>query len=89
MSDGVQIREKWSYVEELMEEADNRDLLHINDVINCGLKRILFKTLDSDIVAILLAFMGKLFECHAEIKLWVKFSSGLNERLANLNSTCN
>ena len=58
MSDGVQIREKWSDVEELMEEADNRDMLHINDVINCRQKRIVLKTVDSDIVATLLAFMG-------------------------------
>ena len=36
ISDGVQIREQWSDIKEVMEEADNRVLLHIKDSIECG-----------------------------------------------------
>ena len=43
MNDAVLIREKWSDIEDIMEEADNRVLLHIKDDINCGHKRILLK----------------------------------------------
>ena len=31
--------------------------------------------------------MGKLFEFNADIKVWVKFNSGMNEKLINMNTT--
>ena len=55
--EGVQIREVWSTIDDLMEEADNRILLHIRDAIECGHNRILLKTVDSDIIIIILGFM--------------------------------
>ena len=70
-----------------MEEADNRFLLHIKDAINCGLKRILLKTVDSAIVVTLLGFTRKLFDFNADIKVWVKFNSGMNGKLINMNTT--
>ena len=57
MNEGVQIREVWSTIDDLMEEADNRVLLQIRDAIECGHNRILLKTVDSDIIIILLGFM--------------------------------
>ena len=47
VNEGVQIREVWSTIDDLMEEADNRVLLHIRDAIECGHNRILLKTVDS------------------------------------------
>ena len=41
VNEGVQIREVWSTIDYLMEEADNRILLHIRDAIECGHNRIL------------------------------------------------
>ena len=67
--------------------SEKRVLLYIEDATNSGLKRILLQTVDSDIVVILLGFMRKLFECNADIKVWVKLNSGMNERLINMNTT--
>ena len=71
----------------MMEKADNRVLLHIKDTINYGHQLIHLKTVDSDIVLILLGFKSKLFKFNAYIKVWVKFNSGMNEKLINMNTT--
>ena len=41
VNEGVQIREVWSTIDDLMEDDDNRVLLHIRDAIECGHNRIL------------------------------------------------
>ena len=87
VNEGVQIREIWSTIDDLMEETDNRVLLYIRDAIECGHNRILLKTEDSDIIIILLGFMEKLLECNSDIKMWVKFNSGVNEKLIDMNTT--
>ena len=87
VNEGVQIREVWSTIDDLMEEADNRVLLYIRDAIGCGHNRILLKIVDSDIIIILLGFIEKLLECNSEIKMWVKFNSGVNEKLIDMNTT--
>ena len=87
VNEDVQIREVWSTIDDLMEEADNRVLLYIRDAIECGHNGILLKTVDSDIIIILLGFMEKLLECNSDIKMWVKFNSGVNEKLIDMNTT--
>ena len=87
VNEGVQIREVWSTIDDSMEEADSRILLYIRDAIECGRNRILLKTVDSDIIIILLGFMEKLLECNSDIKVWVKFNSGVNEKLIDMNTT--
>ena len=40
---------------EVLEEADNRIVCHINDMLECGLSSISVRTADSDVVVILLS----------------------------------
>ena len=65
MNEDVQIREVWSTIDDLMEDDDNRVFLHIRGAIECGHNRIRLKSVDSDIIIILLGFMEKLLECNS------------------------
>ena len=40
-----------------LEEADNMKMFHIIDMLKCGLSRLAVRTVDSDAIVILLAFM--------------------------------
>jgi len=54
------------------EEADIRLLLHCLHAAGCGMKRIIIRTVDTDVVVLAVAFFGRL----SVEKLWIHFGMG-------------
>ena len=51
----------------VQEEADINILLHASDATSCGFERIITKSIDSDILVLLIAFCPQL-----SIEVWMK-----------------
>ena len=51
----------------VLEEADNRIVCHVNDLIQNGFSNILVKTGDSDVIVILLGFMKQFMDTVQEL----------------------
>ena len=73
----------------ILEEADNRIICHIYDILKSGLSRITVKTCDSDVVVILLGFMEIFIKSMPEIELFVEFNTGIHKKLMSINSSYN
>ena len=73
-----------------LEEVDNRVVVHIKNMIEHHQRTsITVRTVDSDVVVILAAFMTQFLEYSAQIKLWVDFGTGIHRRLIFINMTFN
>ncbi len=59
------------------EEADTRITLHLYDAVNQGATNILVRTVDTDVIVIL---VGLFFDIHSPINIWVAFGTGKNFR---------
>ena len=58
------------------EEADTRILLHVRDAVKQGYTKVLFRTVDTDVVILAVTAAG-----HLDIdELWVAFATGKNFR---------
>lgn len=68
------------------EEADTRVCLHIADALQNGVQRIVVRTVDTDIVVILLGVFGQLLDNYPYIDMWVAFGMGQNFREIHINS---
>ena len=65
------------------EEADNRIVAHINDLLTEGCPEefdLIVRTCDSDVVIILISFYWKFASNHQNLKLWVEFGTGKNKK---------
>ena len=71
----------------VLEEADNRIVCHINNLLQHGFKRISVKTADSDVVVILLRFMKEFLNVVNDLMLVVDFNSSGNRRILSMNSS--
>ena len=70
----------------VLEEADNRIICHILDILESGLSRISVKTSDSDVVIILLGFIDQFLNIVPELELFVDFNTGTNRKYININA---
>ena len=85
-SDGIRDIMVWQ--DELHEEADNRMILHVKDMMaqnHC--KCIQLRTVDTDVVVIALAFMPYLINYNNEVEIWIDFGKGDHRRLISLNQS--
>jgi hypothetical protein len=83
-------RELSTWQPETHEEADNRLVLHMKDMIlNQGILKILVRSVDTDVMVILLAFMSQLLEFNEEIQVWLDFGRGANRKTYNVNRIFN
>ena len=71
---------------EVLEEADNRIICHIHDMISSGISNICVRTGDSDVVVILLGFMSNLLIKDPQVRLHVDFGSGENRKMIDINA---
>ena len=71
---------------EVLEEADNRIVCHIKDMLECGISRISIRTVDSDVVVILLRFMSRFLDIKPEYELYVDFNTGGNRKNIHINA---
>ncbi|XP_041473687.1 uncharacterized protein LOC121422601 [Lytechinus variegatus] len=59
------------------EEADTRILVHVKDAMNCGFKRAMIRTVDTDVVVLALAHFQDLPDIE---QLWMAFGTGKDFR---------
>ena len=71
----------------VLEEADNRIVCHVADLIENGISRISVTTGDSDVIVILLGFMQQFLKSMNELELIVKFKTSKNKRIISINSS--
>ena len=60
-------------------EADTRMLLHVQDALQQGHKKILLRTVDTDVLVLAVAFLQQVTEGE-HLDLWVAFGTGSNFR---------
>ena len=82
-SDGVQDIMRW--IDGVHEEADNRMIVHIVDMIRKSIINIKIRTVDTDVIVIILAFMPQLIGLDENVKIWVDFGTGDHRRLIFIN----
>ena len=70
-----------------LEEADNRIVLHIRDAIILRDKHeVLVRTVDSDVIIILLGFFPQLLQYNEDVMLSVDYGTGNLRRFININN---
>ena len=70
-----------------LEEADNRIVLHIRDAIILRDKHeVLVRTVDSDVIIILLGFFPQLLQYNEDVMLSVDYGTGNFRRFININN---
>ena len=69
-----------------LEEADNRLLLHVKEAVMKGRANVIVRTVDSDIIVILLGFMDKFLEINPGTSIVVDYGV-TNRRLININDS--
>ena len=70
------------------EEADTRMCLHLKHAIQNGAVRLEVRTVDTDVVAILVGIFHELVEENHEFQLWVAFGTGKHFHYIYINSIC-
>ena len=82
-SDGIQEIYQWQ--EDVHEEADNRMIIHINHMLKNGISSITVRTLDTDVIVILLSFMVQFINIDEHVSIMVDFGSGDSRRTISIN----
>ena len=59
----------------VLEQADNRIVCHIGDIISKGYSEIMVHTVDSDVIVILLGFMSEFMVANASVEITVDFKT--------------
>ena len=70
------------------EEADTRILVHVKDALDKGCRSVLVRTVDTDVVVILISQFHKLSSTRPGSSFWVAFGMGKNFKLLSVNSIC-
>ena len=81
--DGIQ--EIYSWVQSVHEEADNRMVVHIKDMLEKCITNVQVHTLDTDVIVILLSFMAQFNEINDSIRIVVDFGTGEFRRNISIN----
>ena len=84
LSDGPE--EFISWQDQLHEEADNRMIMHIRDmIINSHCESIIVRTVDSDVIIILVAFLSQFLALNEALQVYVDFGMGEHRRVVDIN----
>ena len=70
----------------VLEEADNRIVCHIFDMVQNHVSHISIRTADSDVIVIILGFMQQLIEIKHDITVLVDFKSSTPRKIISLNT---
>ena len=70
------------------EEADTRILVHVKDALAKGARSVLVRTVDTDVVVILVAQFHTLSLPWPGTSFWVAFGMGKHFQLLSINSIC-
>ncbi|XP_071477249.1 uncharacterized protein [Diadema antillarum] len=70
------------------EEADTRITVHLQHAVERGSRKIVIRTVDTDVLVILIGQFPSLFIEHPDIDIWVAFGVGKNFCHYNINNIC-
>ena len=70
------------------EEADTRICNHFQHALQSGSQKYLIRTVDTDVVIILIGVFFTLLDAHPSIELIVAFGMGKNFKYYNINELC-
>ena len=70
------------------EEADTRVVVHILHALEHGERTVLVRTVDTDVVVILVGTFHNLAAVQPLLDIWVGFGTGKNYRFYNINAIC-
>jgi hypothetical protein len=70
------------------EEADTRIIVHVIEALQRGAKNISIRTVDTDVVVILVGHFFELHDVYGHFEIWVAFGMGKNFRCYNINDIC-
>ena len=70
------------------EEADTRILLHVNDALQRGANKIIIRTVDTDVIIILIGQFHNIIDQYPNAALWVAFGTGKYFRYYSINTIC-
>ena len=83
-SDGI--KEVFEWIVDTHEEADNRMLIHIQDLLLNSITNVTVRSADTDVLVILIAFMPTLTRINQNVELWLDFGTGKNRKLISINA---
>ena len=69
-------------------EADTRVVVHILHALEQGIKTIVVRTVDTDVIIILTGVFFELIANNPLADIWVAFGTGKNFRLYSINAIC-
>ena len=70
------------------EEADTRIVLHVHDSLERGSRKIMIRTVDADVIVILIGHFYSIVDHYPDADLWVAFGTGKHFRYYHLNTIC-
>ena len=70
------------------EEADTRIVLHVHDSLERGSRKIMIRTVDTDVIVILIGHFYSIVDHYPDADLWVAFGTGKHFRYYHLNTIC-
>ena len=70
------------------EEADYRICVHVNDALHKGAREVLVRTVDTDVIVILVGAFFRLNTMYPAANIWMGFGTGKHFQYYNINSIC-
>lgn len=70
------------------EEADTRIVVHVRHALERGAESVLVRTVDTDVVVILVGKLHDLLAYNYLCKVWVAFGMGRHFSVININGIC-
>ena len=84
------LNEMFDWIAESHEEADNRLILHMKDMIlNNHVIRIHVRSVDTDVMIILLSFMPQFLEYNENVDVWLDHGRGDGRKTYHINKLLN
>lgn len=71
------------------EEADTRIVIHVSHALHAGAMMVLVRTVDSDVVVILIKQFGHFNNISQNCKVFVCFGTGKNKSIIDISQLCN
>jgi len=68
------------------EEADTRMVVHVMDSLEKGLNSIMIRTVDTDVIVILIGEFHTIHESYPAADIWIAFGTGKHFRYYHINS---
>ncbi len=70
------------------EEADTRICVHVQDALRSGARRVLVRTVDTDVIVVLAGIYFTLKDMYQDADIWVGFGTGKHYKCYSINSIC-